>query len=102
MVVYIFLAVLGSVILSVFVMLMIGVAVSGPRYRGAVSDHFDGSKFLNPGRIKPKGGLSVLKWMFTRKRGPWTETKSENFPKHPLGHYRDGIRITFVIHSSKR
>ena len=55
MVVYIFLAVLGSVILSVFVMLMIGVAVSGPRYRGAVSDHFDGSKFFEPRKDKAEG-----------------------------------------------
>jgi len=97
---YILLALLGLVILPLMVMVIIGAVLSGPRYRGPVTDHFDGSKFLNPGKVKAEGGLAVLKWMFTRKPGPWAETKTENFGKHPLAHFKGGIRITFINHSS--
>lgn len=46
-----------------------------PRY--AVSDHFDGKKFFNPGVDNTKGFGSVLKWMMTRTQRPWPE-KVEN------------------------
>lgn len=81
-------------------LVIMGMAISAPRYRGPVSDHFDGTRFLNPLGVKAKGGLDVFKWMFNRKRVPWTEIRTENYGKHPLGHFKDGIRITFVNHST--
>jgi len=32
-----------------------GIFYLGPKYKGPVSDHFDGSRFINPGGIKAKG-----------------------------------------------
>jgi L-ascorbate metabolism protein UlaG (beta-lactamase superfamily) len=78
----------------------IGVSLSGPKYRGPVSDHFNGSRFINYGNVKVKGGMELLKWMFNRKQGRWHEDNSENYCKHPLSHYKGGIRITFVNHST--
>ena len=88
------------IVIAPLVMITVGMSMSAPRYRGPVSDHFDGSKFLNPGGVQAKGGLEVLKWMINRKRGPWKENTTENYGKHPLGHFTDGIRITFVNHST--
>lgn len=94
------LAIFSFILVLPLIMIMVGAALSGPRYRGPVSDHFDGKRFLNPQRIKAKGGVDVFKWMVSRKPGPWRETVSENYGKHPLGHFKDGIRITFVNHST--
>jgi hypothetical protein len=61
------LVVLVTIFLAVVAMLTVGILISGPRYKGPVSDHFEGSRFVNPGGAKAKGGLEVFKWMFTRK-----------------------------------
>lgn len=78
----------------------IGVSLSGPKYRGPVSDHFNGSTFVNYGGVKAKGGMELLKWMLNRKQGRWHEDNGQNYGKHPLSHYKGGIRITFVNHST--
>jgi L-ascorbate metabolism protein UlaG (beta-lactamase superfamily) len=87
-------------ILLVLGLLLMGAMISGPRYRGPVSDHFDGSTFINPGGAKAKGGFEVFKWMLSRKRGPWEEDKSEGHGPRPLAHFKGGIRVTFVNHST--
>lgn len=97
---YILLGVAGLLITAVVGIIIIGLALSGPRYRGPVSDHFNGLKFLNPGKVKAKGGVDVIKWMITRKPGSWTENKADDFGKHPLGHFKDGMRITFINHAT--
>ena len=90
-----------AVILTVpLLLLFVGAYISAPRYRGPVSDHFNGSKFVNPGGMKAKGTLDVLKWMVNRNRGPWKEVSGEAYGKHPLGQFRDGVRITYVNHST--
>jgi len=94
------LAIFGLIIAVPLIMIMVGISISGPKYRGPVSDHFDGSKFLNPENVKAQGGLQVFKWMVNRQQGPWRKDMAENYGKHPLAHFREGIRITFVNHST--
>ena len=94
------LVIVGFLIAIPLIMIIVGMSVSGPRYRGPISDHFDGSRFTNPGGVKARGGMQVLKWMLNRKPGAWNEDLRENYGKHPLGHFKDGIRITFVNHST--
>ena len=94
------LAILGVILAVPLTMMVVGVTLSGPRYRGPVSDHFDGKRFLNPQNIKPKGGIELFKWMLNRKPGPWKEDAHDNQQQHPLGHFTGGIRITFVNHST--
>ena len=97
MIALIVLVILIAIPLAVFT---IGASLSGPRYRGPVSDHFDGSRFINPGNTKAKGGMEVFKWMMSRKPGPWRESKQESFGKHPLGRFEGGIRVTFINHAT--
>jgi L-ascorbate metabolism protein UlaG (beta-lactamase superfamily) len=96
----ILLLILALILVAAFVIFMMGVSISGPKYRGPVSDHFDGRKFLNPGGAKAKGGLEVFKWMIQRNQGSWKKEYSAKNANHPPAHFRDGIRITFVNHST--
>lgn len=79
---------------------VIGASISAPTYKGPASDHFDGKQFINPGGVKAKGLKDVLKWMLGRKRGKWTENKTEAYGKHPLAVEKENIRITFVNHAT--
>lgn len=81
-------------------MMVVGILISAPRYRGPVSDHFDGSKFINPGGVKAKGSREVLKWMMNRKQGPWREITDDSPGKHPLAHFKGGVRVTLINHST--
>ncbi|HEU5145723.1 MAG TPA: MBL fold metallo-hydrolase [Chryseosolibacter sp.] len=92
--------VLSILVLVPLVGFIVGALLSAPRYRGPVSDHFNGKAFVNPGRVKAKGGMDVLKWMITRKRGPWHEKHDETFGKHPLGHFKGGLRVTYINHAT--
>ena len=77
-----------------------GVLISAPRHRGPRSNHFDGSKFKNPGNVRAKGGAEVFKWMLNRERKRWNEITLENYGKRPLSYFKDGISVTFVNHST--
>lgn len=78
----------------------VGAYFSGPSYKGQVSDHFNGKTFTNPTGVQAKGFGDVMKWMINRKRGEWKEDKTENYGKRPLDVEREGIRITFINHST--
>jgi L-ascorbate metabolism protein UlaG (beta-lactamase superfamily) len=90
-----------SIIVSVFLVITLtGAALSGPAYKGPVTDHFDGDRFINPGGVKQQSLGAVLKWMFTRKRAVWKKSIDDVPPPKPLDQVQSGIRITFVNHST--
>lgn len=95
MILYILLPLLAIVLIFIIV----GAALSAPRYKGPVSDHFDGKVFSNPNGQESKGFGDVLKWMFQRKRGPWQKAKDWSIPRRTFDAPK-GIRITFVNHST--
>ena len=78
----------------------LGLWLSGPKYRGPVSDHFDGKKFINPGNVEAKGMKDVLKWMLNRQKGEWKELKDMPYGEKPESRIDSGIRITFINHTS--
>lgn len=92
--------ILAVIVMMPLAMVVAGIAFSGPRYRGPRTDHFDGFRFINPHGMKAKGGVEVLKWMLRRKAPHWVDDPAEHYGKRPLGHFKDGIRITFVNHST--
>lgn len=99
---------LGAVLVFVLVAVIIGYFfLSAPKYRGPVSDHFDGKQFFNPsatapdGRISANGFAAVLKWMTSREPGPWESVTEERYgPKPPERVGPGGLRVTFVNHST--
>lgn len=72
---------------------------SAPRYRGPVSDHFDGRRFHNASGAAPHGLRDVLKWVLHRQRGTWrswTEASAGPAPPRRV----DDLRVTFVNHAT--
>ncbi|MGH9421315.1 MAG: MBL fold metallo-hydrolase, partial [Thermoanaerobaculia bacterium] len=54
-----------------------------PRWRGPISDHFDGRRFRNLEQGRQTEG-SFLKWQANRRRGEWPEHPEQTFgPKPP-------------------
>lgn len=79
-----------------------GCVFAGPKYRGPVTDHFDGERFHNLVPQPPSAGAGgMLKWVMNRDPGPWRSY--EEFPPGPPPPHRVGpgeLRVTFVNHAS--
>ena len=71
-----------------------------PRYKGPVSNHFDGKRFFNPnGSARGKGG--VLKWLLNRDKGPWPPQPNAFVGPPPARRVEgDSLVVTFVNHST--
>jgi L-ascorbate metabolism protein UlaG (beta-lactamase superfamily) len=93
-------AIIVVLLILVSLPFVVGAFISGPRYRGPVTDHFDGKKFFTPGGAPPHGLSEVFRWMLGRKRSPWKPDMSLPSGKRPLNFFNDGIRITFINHST--
>lgn len=74
---------------------------SAPRYSGPVTDHFDGTQFVNNPKLAHQGGGDFFKWILTRDRGPWDEwTSAPPGPPPPKSVSGDAMRVTFVNHAT--
>lgn len=92
----------------VFSGLGVGCALSGPRWTGAKSEHFDGEGFFTPGAPPMPGafntleGLSnFLKWQTSRQVGPWKpyrEVPPGAPPPRDVG--PGAMRVTFINHAT--
>ncbi|UHG91648.1 MBL fold metallo-hydrolase [Spirosoma oryzicola] len=93
---------LGVLILVVVIVaLIIGYAVSGPRYSGPISDHFDGNEFQNLDGVKAKGFREVLAWSLNRHRDPWPAYHNDPpGPPPPTRVEGRTVRVTFINHST--
>ena len=71
-----------------------------PRYKGPITDHFSGKKFINPGvPERTEGGL--LKWLLHRDKGPWPEQPDAFVGSRPATRVEgDSLVLTFVNHST--
>jgi L-ascorbate metabolism protein UlaG (beta-lactamase superfamily) len=74
--------------------------ISGPRYRGPKSDHFDGRQFHNHASGWQSGG-SFLKWQLTKEPQPWP-VWIDDVPGPPPPERVDGgrLRVTWINHAS--
>jgi len=73
---------------------------AAPKWRGALSDHFDGERFHNRERGRQTEG-SFLKWQATREAGEWPEHPEATYgPKPPERVDGGRLRVTFVNHST--
>jgi len=93
---------LGLLILViVLAALVIGYLISAPRYKGPVSDHFDGKTFYNLNGAKAKGFWEVISWMLSRHQGPWPSYHNDPpGPPPPARVEGRTVRVTFVNHST--
>jgi L-ascorbate metabolism protein UlaG (beta-lactamase superfamily) len=77
---------------------------AGPPYRGPASDHFDGRRFHNLERTARGGGSPFWRWQWDRLRhgaGAWPHwVDVPPGPRPPERVPADGLRVTFVGHST--
>jgi L-ascorbate metabolism protein UlaG (beta-lactamase superfamily) len=70
-----------------------------PYYRGPVTDHFDGTRFLNPGEPDTDRGLrDILRWRRTAPNTPWPASVAVA-PVVPDARVA-GLRVTMVGHAT--
>ena len=69
-----------------------------PYYSGPVSDHFDGTRFFNPGPLTDKSLVDVLRWRFSSKFAQWPKqvAVTPNVPDARV----TGCRATMVGHAT--
>lgn len=72
---------------------------SAPRYRGPVSDHFDGRRFRNPSGDSPHGFRELFRWLAHRERGEWRKW-TDAPPGPPPPRSVADLRVTFVNHAT--
>lgn len=70
-----------------------------PYYQGPVSDHFDGTRFFNPGGTPPSGFGDFLRWQFGGGRADWPATVATGPTARPDARV-DDLRVTMVGHAS--
>jgi L-ascorbate metabolism protein UlaG (beta-lactamase superfamily) len=98
---------LSFIIFIIFVVpflgFLIGISISAPRYKGAVSDHFDGKNFFNPNGRNAKGFKDAMKWMTSKreKKVKWVMPADFQYGKKPLEKMKNGaLKVTFIGHST--
>jgi len=94
--------VLAVILVVALAGVVIGYAISAPRYTGPVSDHFDGKNFFTPGAPAPKSLPDVLRWQLNHERTqPWPPYHADLPAPTPLARVEgDPVRVTFINHST--
>lgn len=88
------------------VLLLLGAVVgawylSVPRWRGPVSDHFDGRRFHNREPTADKGLLTVLRWQLGGTATPWPAWVDAAPGPRPAARVDGGgLRVTLVNHAT--
>jgi L-ascorbate metabolism protein UlaG (beta-lactamase superfamily) len=98
----------GLIAALLSIVLGVGCALSAPTWHGAVSEHFDGQKFVSPGGKKRVGSFgdldglaALLKWQRERTPGAWKEFREEPYGKPPPREVAVGaMRVTFINHAT--
>lgn len=73
-----------------------------PLHKGPMTDHFDGSRFFNPGHLGHKGLGDLIKWRLGGKDStPWPEhVPNTRFDPPPARVEGGALRVTNVGHST--
>jgi L-ascorbate metabolism protein UlaG (beta-lactamase superfamily) len=82
----------------------LGGCVGGGRagYAGPASDHFDGTRFFNPGGAEPRSILEVARWQLTERGEGWPDVYPSPFPpdRPPRRVTGNALRVSFVGHAT--
>lgn len=93
--------IVGALGSAVLIYLLLDRALSAPRYRGQITDHFDGRKFHNLEGPERRGFLDFLRWKFTGSRGEWSKwTDSQPGARPPVRVNGQKLKITFINHAT--
>ena len=90
--------VLGAAACAVGAVRSDGGGGANPYYDGPVSDHFDGTRFFNPGGQSPAGLGALLRWQLGGGRAEWPDAVAvtQALPEPRVA----GLRVTMVNHAT--
>ena len=70
-------------------------------YEGALSDHFDGLRFVDPHGMAPKGIPDLLRWWTARGRITWSDWVPSPYADEPPARVEGrALRVSFIGHAS--
>lgn len=70
-------------------------------YSGPISDHFDGSRFFNPGKPMARDFGDFLTWQRTRDQGDWPAwVDNDRSDRPPQRVERSRLRVSFIGHAT--
>lgn len=77
-------------------------AATNAYYQGPVSDHFDGTRFFNPGsRDEDRGLVDVLRWQLGSRATAWPSALAATVPDQPPARLKEShCRVSYVGHAS--
>ena len=84
-------------------LLVVDFQISTPGYNGPETDHFDGTKFHNPDKLRGRGLYDMAKWAITGNRGKWRQLRPKDITYGTIEHsysMGDDMSITFINHST--
>jgi hypothetical protein len=64
------------------------------------NDHYDGTRFFNPGIATTKSFADFLRWRFTRKPTLWPERLADDDPPLPPPIRAGECAVTFIGHAT--
>ena len=69
-------------------------------YDGPVSDHFDGTYFVDPGGAEPKRLPDLLRWWASGAKSKWPKWAPSGYTDAPPQRVTEGLRVSYVGHAS--
>lgn len=74
---------------------------SVPPYRGPISDHFDGEKFVNQDKKRETNYLKLFYWLAFRESGFWADWYPDIEKAVPQKYVGNGnLKVTYINHAS--
>ena len=93
---------LGAVPVLASLPWIVGCAGGASCHEGPVTDHFDGTRFFNPGGTGPRGFLEAVRWQLTGNAERWPDSNPSPFPQDrpPQRVQGRSLRVSFVRHAT--
>lgn len=81
---------------------LIGFLLSEKGYKGPVTDHYDGKRFMNPSGEAANGFNKLIQFLRNRKPDPWIDRSDIEVPNQEIDHKvsNSESRLYFINHSS--
>ena len=92
----------ASVILLSLLVLIVGCcSFSGPSYKGAETEYFNGTRFVNQEGEQSRGFWDMMKWSLSRESGTWLDWIDAPYGEPPAQFVSgDSLVVTFINHST--
>jgi L-ascorbate metabolism protein UlaG (beta-lactamase superfamily) len=100
MILRIFGVIAGLIAVAALVIVAVGYGLSGPGWRGPVSDHFDGKRFHDLRPVSHGGFMDFIRWQRTRHPAPWEYRAGTPGAPPPARVAPGAMRVTFVNHAT--